>query len=62
MLTFKVKLLGTVLPFPSRLTFAVFFQYFEYDVRQDSSKMNSDAFKTFYVEAGIEDVSRTLTC
>lgn len=58
MLTFKVKLLGTVFPFPSRLTFAVFFQYFEYDVRQDSSEMNSTAFKTFYAEAGIDDVSK----
>lgn len=60
MLTFKVNLVGTVDPFPSRLIFAVFFQYFEYDVRQDSSEMNSGAFKRFYVEAGIDNVSRTL--
>lgn len=60
MVTFKVKLLGTVIPFPARLTFAVFFQYYEYDVRQDSSEKNCDAFKKFYMEAGIDNVSTTV--
>lgn len=39
------------------LVFAIFFQYFYFDVKSDSCKTNCDAFRLFYSEANINDVS-----
>lgn len=39
------------------LTFAIFFQYFHFDVKCDGFEKNCDEFKKFYDEAHLNDVS-----
>lgn len=41
----------------SHLVFAIFFQYYEFDVRDFGYVENCDAFNKFYVESGINNVS-----
>lgn len=39
------------------LVFAIFFQYYEFDVKSNCSDKNCDAFRQFCKEANVEDVS-----
>lgn len=39
------------------LAFAIFFQYYEFDVKSNCSDKNGDAFRQFYTEANVDDVS-----
>lgn len=61
MLEFKrITLLGVTderqQPPNDRLTFAMFFQYFEFNVRQDCVAKNQQAFRDFIGEADIKSV------
>lgn len=42
------------------LTFAIFFQYFHFDVKSDCCEKNCDEFKKFFNEAGLNDVSKNV--
>lgn len=41
----------------NHIIFAVFFQYYECNVKEDCLENNCNAFKEFYSESGIDDVS-----
>lgn len=61
MLEFKrITLMGVTderqQPPNDRLTFAMFFQYFEFNVRQDCVAKNQQAFRDFFGEADIKSV------
>jgi hypothetical protein len=43
--------------FNDALVFAIFFQYFHYDVKRDMKKENCDGFRLFIEQAGIKNVS-----
>lgn len=58
LLIFKINLLEPNVA--SHLVFAIFFQYFEFDVRDFGYAENCDAFNKFYMESGIDDVSYKL--
>lgn len=45
----------------SHLVFAIYFQYYEFDVTDYSFGESCDAFNKFYMESGINDVSVTQT-
>lgn len=55
LLIFKINLLEPNAA--SHLIFAIFFQYYEFDVRDFGYAENCDAFKKFYIESGINNVS-----
>lgn len=55
LLLFKIKLLEPTVA--SHLVFAIFFQYFEFDVRDFGYVENCDTFRKFFVESGLDDVS-----
>lgn len=39
------------------LVFAIFFQYYEFDVKSNCSDKNGDAFRQFYNQTNVDDVS-----
>lgn len=53
LLTFKINLLEPNVA--SHLVFAIFFQYYEFDVRDFGYAENCDAFNKFYIDTGIND-------
>lgn len=55
LLIFKINLLEPNVA--SHLVFSIFFQYYEFDVRDFGYAENCDAFNKFYIESGIKDVS-----
>lgn len=55
LLIFKFELLEPNVA--SHLVFAIFFQYYEFDVRDFGYVENCDAFNKFYIESGISNVS-----
>lgn len=57
MLEFKVKLMTGIDEKSPHLVLAAFFQYYEYDVRNDCVQQNLDAFKAFYQESNLDSVS-----
>lgn len=62
MLEFKVKLwqsmgLGHYLD-RVHLIFGIYFQYYEYSVKNDCSEQNINAFREFYAESTVDKVCR----
>lgn len=60
LLMFKISLVDASVA--SHLVFAIFFQYYEFDVRDFGYVENCDAFNKFYIESGIDNVSTCSTC
>lgn len=55
-LILELDALSKLEPFDS-LVFAIFFQYYEFDVKSNCSDKNCDAFRQFCDEANVDDVS-----